>query len=92
MNFIFRFPGIQGGGSSVGGPILAWTPSIGAIEPSDNESEKSGSASPSGGGGSHSPLVANPARSASIPAEHEVTINFVMIQVMNFDIKPTIYD
>ena len=65
--------------------MMAWTPSIGAIEPSDNESEKSGSASPSGGGGSHSPLVANPARSASIPAEHEVTINFVIIQVVNFD-------
>ena len=56
--------------------MMAWTPSIGAIEPSDNESEKSGSASPSGGGGSHSPLVANPARSASIPAEHEVTISY----------------
>ena len=53
---------------------MAWTPSMSNIEPSDNESEKSGSASPSGGGGSHSPLIANPPRSASIPAEHQVAI------------------
>ena len=60
------------GGSSVGGPILAWTPSIGAIEPSDNESVESGSASPSGGGpGSHSPLIANPPR-PTVPNEHQV--------------------
>ena len=72
----YRFPGGQTDLSGRGGPMMAWTPSIGAIEPSDNESEKSGSASPSGGGGSHSPLVANPARSASIPAEHEVNIDY----------------
>ena len=54
--------------------MMAWTPSMSNIEPSDNESEKSGSASPSGGGGSHSPLIANPPRSASIPAEHQVAI------------------
>ena len=57
---------------------MAWTPSMSNIEPSDNESEKSGSASPSGAGGSHSPLIANPPRSASIPAEHQVAI-YVLI-------------
>ena len=67
-----RLPGGHGGSS--GGPMMAWTPSIGAIEPSDNESEQSGSASPSGGGGSHSPLIANPARSDSVPAVHQVIV------------------
>ena len=67
-------------GGSRDGPILAWTPSIGAIEPSDNESVESGSASPSGGGpGSHSPLIApiqiGPPRSTSVPTEHQVIIN-----------------
>ena len=69
-----RFPGSGTGGvggNSVG-PILAWTPSIPAIDPSDNESVESGSASPSGGAGGHSPLVPNPPRSTSVPAGHQV--------------------
>ena len=63
--------------------MMAWTPSLsGAIEPSDNESEQSGSASPSGGGGSHSPLIANPPRS-SIPSEHHVS--FYQYSSYSFD-------
>ena len=63
----------QGGNSA--GPILAWTPSIGNIDPSDNESGESGSCSPSGAVGGHSPLIANPPRSTSVPAANEVHID-----------------
>ena len=51
---------------------MAWTPILsGAIEPSDNESVESGSASPSGGAGGHSPLITNPPR-PQMPSEQQV--------------------
>ena len=52
---------------------MAWTPILsGAIEPSDYESVESGSASPSGGAGGHSPLITNPPR-PQMPSEQQVT-------------------
>ena len=66
-----QFDRIQGAGQP--GPIMAWTPILsGAIEPSDNESVESGSASPSGGAGGHSPLITNPPR-PQMPSEQQVT-------------------